>query len=44
MSETKKVVYVVYYSMYGHIQQLARRIMVGLENAGGYIYLNFYFY
>lgn len=31
---TKKRVYVVYYSMYGHIQALARQIVIGLEKAG----------
>jgi len=35
MSEKKKVVYVVYYSMYGHLQSLAREICLGLEKSGG---------
>ena len=34
MSE-KKTVYVIYYSMYGHIQALARAQVKGLERAGG---------
>jgi flavorubredoxin len=35
MSEKKKVVFVVYYSMYGHLQSLAREICLGLEKSGG---------
>lgn len=31
---SKKVVYVVYYSMYGHVQILAREILKGLEISG----------
>ena len=31
----KKVVYVFYYSMYGHVSTLAKQIMTGLEKAGG---------
>ncbi len=31
----KKVVYVVYYSMYGHVSTLAKQVMVGLEKSGG---------
>lgn len=31
----KKVVYVIYYSMYGHVQTLGREICKGLEKAGG---------
>lgn len=34
MSEKKKV-FVVYYSMYGHMYALAREICIGLEKAGG---------
>lgn len=34
MSDKKKVVYVVYYSMYGHISQLAKQVVAGLEKAG----------
>ncbi|CAF1028773.1 unnamed protein product [Brachionus calyciflorus] len=30
----KPVVYVIYYSTYGHIERLARRIMQGLEQSG----------
>jgi hypothetical protein len=37
MPKTKSV-YVVYYSMYGHVLQLAREVVKGLERAGG-IYL-----
>lgn len=35
MSAAKKTVYVIYYSMYGHIEKLARHEIVGLEKAGG---------
>ena len=35
MSAAKKTVYVVYYSMYGHIEKLARHQLKGLEKAGG---------
>jgi hypothetical protein len=36
MSAAKKTVYVVYYSMYGHIQTLAKEgIYKGLEQSGG---------
>lgn len=37
MSETPKTktVYVVYYSMHGHVLQLAREVIKGLERAGG---------
>ena len=31
----KKTVYVIYYSMYGHIEALARAQVRGLEKAGG---------
>lgn len=30
----RKRVYVVYYSMYGHIQAMANQIVTGLEKAG----------
>lgn len=33
-ASNKRKVYVVYYSMYGHIQSLARQVAVGLEKAG----------
>ena len=36
MSARKKTVYVVYYSMYGHIQTLAREVCKGLERSGGW--------
>lgn len=36
MATTKKTVYVIYYSMYGHVQALAREICKGLEKAGGF--------
>ena len=39
MSAPKKNVYVIYYSMYGHIEKLARREIIGLEKAGGTVYL-----
>ena len=31
----KKTVYVIYYSLYGHVQTLARAECKGLERAGG---------
>jgi NAD(P)H dehydrogenase (quinone) len=34
MSAKKKNVYVVYYSMYGHVATMAREICKGLEKAG----------
>ena len=34
MSAKKKTVFVIYYSMYGHVQALAREICKGLEKAG----------
>jgi NAD(P)H dehydrogenase (quinone) len=34
MSAKGKVVYVVYYSMYGHVQTLARSVCKGLEKSG----------
>ena len=34
-AETQKTVYVIYYSMYGHVEALAREICKGLEKAGG---------
>ena len=39
----KKVVYIVYYSMYGHVLTMAKQIAKGLESAGG-IYYNDYCY
>ncbi len=41
----KKVVYVVYYSMYGHVLTMAKQIAKGLESAGGvqFFYLEIYF-
>ena len=38
MSAKKKTVFVIYYSMYGHVQQLAREVCKGLEKAGGMDY------
>jgi hypothetical protein len=38
MSNTPKTVYVIYYSMYGHIQTLAREVVKGLERSGGIFY------
>lgn len=35
MSAKKKTVCVVYYSMYGHIEKLAREVAKGLEKSGG---------
>jgi flavorubredoxin len=35
MADKKKLVYVVYYSMYGHVQTLAREVAKGVELAGG---------
>ena len=35
MNWEKKTVFVVYYSMYGHVEKLAREICKGLERAGG---------
>lgn len=35
MGDRKKTVFVVYYSMYGHLQSLAREICKGLEKSGG---------
>ena len=41
----KKVVYVVYYSMHGHVSTMAKQIMVGLDKAGGIkFFLKYYFY
>jgi NAD(P)H dehydrogenase (quinone) len=34
MSARKKTVLVIYYSMYGHVQTLAREVCKGLEQAG----------
>jgi flavorubredoxin len=34
-SGSKKTVYVIYYSMYGHISAMARSVARGLEKAGG---------
>ncbi|CAF1028756.1 unnamed protein product [Brachionus calyciflorus] len=34
MSAKKKTVFVIYYSMYGHVQALAREVCKGLEKAG----------
>ncbi|KAJ1916680.1 hypothetical protein H4219_003639 [Mycoemilia scoparia] len=34
MSPVKPVVYVVYYSMYGHIQRMAHEVMKGLQSTG----------
>jgi hypothetical protein len=39
MSSTQKTVYVIYYSMYGHIQTLAREVVKGLERSGGICYI-----
>ena len=33
----RKRVYVIYYSMYGHIYKMAKSIVAGLERAGGLI-------
>jgi flavorubredoxin len=41
MSAKKKTVFVIYYSMYGHVQTLAREICKGLEKAGG---MNYFIY
>ena len=35
MVDKKKMVYVVYYSMYGHVQTLARSVVAGVEKSGG---------
>ena len=35
MSAKTKTVFVVYYSMYGHIEEMAVHIIKGLEKAGG---------
>ena len=35
MGDRKKSVFVVYYSMYGHVQTLAREVAKGVELAGG---------
>lgn len=35
MASKKKLVYVVYYSMYGHVSTLARQVASGVEQAGG---------
>ena len=35
MSAKKKTVFVIYYSMYGHIQKMAREVCKGLEKSGG---------
>ena len=35
MSAQQKTVFVIYYSMYGHIDKLAREACKGLEKAGG---------
>jgi len=40
MSAKKKNVYVVYYSMYGHIATMAREICKGLEKAGGFYFVS----
>jgi flavodoxin len=40
MSAKKKTVFVVYYSMYGHVDKLAREISKGLEKAGGKLVKN----
>jgi flavorubredoxin len=34
-SARKRTVYVIYYSMYGHIEHMARSVCKGLEKAGG---------
>ncbi len=34
MSNQPKTVYVIYYSLYGHVQGLAREIVKGLERSG----------
>jgi NAD(P)H dehydrogenase (quinone) len=34
MSSEKKTVFVIYYSLYGHVEKLARQICKGLERAG----------
>jgi len=34
MSARKKTVFVVYYSMYGHIEKMARAVCKGLEKSG----------
>ena len=44
MSAKKKTVYVIYYSMYGHIEALARAEMKGLEKAGGNKKMNLNFF
>jgi hypothetical protein len=44
MSAKKKTVFVIYYSMYGHIEALARAEMKGLEKAGGNIKINLKFF
>ena len=38
MSDRKKVVYVVYYSMYGHLLTLAKEVVSGLEKSGGILF------
>ena len=34
-SSEAKTVFVIYYSMYGHVDKLSREICKGLEKAGG---------
>lgn len=34
MSDGKKIVFVVYYSMYGHVYEMAKAICIGLEKSG----------
>jgi NAD(P)H dehydrogenase (quinone) len=42
-SARKRTVLVVYYSMYGHIQHMARAVCKGLEKAGGKFFFLFQF-
>ena len=39
----RKRVYVIYYSMYGHILKMAKAIVAGLEKAGGFFLLIVFF-
>ena len=34
-TKSKKTVFVIYYSMFGHVQKLAIEVCKGLEKAGG---------
>ena len=36
MVDKKKLVYIIYYSMYGHVQTMAREVTKGVELAGGF--------